>query len=175
MSNVPGFGFLDVEYSSATGFSPNNEADVIHQKWTSYTDNSDVRVRCSSNGGSSWASWVRRGALTSTVLWTNSSPTSTFDEQNITLSQSYRNFSLIMVRLRRSTSETPVIIVIIPATSTAVHDAIATRPSNAESRVMKRGLKLLNDSYLGVLAAHYETVGQPANDYLIPTAVYGLR
>lgn len=46
------------------------------------------------------------GAMSETTLWTNSTPTSSFAQQIVTLSQDYTQFDLIRVYYRASTSST---------------------------------------------------------------------
>lgn len=53
-------------------------------------------IPCMGNGGSEY---------TETSLWTNPSPTSTFANQSVSLSQSMQNFKYLMVKYRLSTSD----------------------------------------------------------------------
>lgn len=53
------------------------------------------------------------GGMTETVLWTNSSPTSSFAEQTVTLSQDMSNFDYLKIDFSLSTSDTRQSSVII--------------------------------------------------------------
>lgn len=54
------------------------------------------------------------GSATETVLWTNGSPTSSFSEQTVQLSQSIEDFDLIKVTFKLSTTNADEGAIIVP-------------------------------------------------------------
>lgn len=54
------------------------------------------------------------GSATETVLWTNGSPTSSFGEQTVQLSQSIEDFDLIKVTFKLSTTNADEGAIIVP-------------------------------------------------------------
>lgn len=128
------------------------------------------------------------GTLSETVLWTNSSPTSNFAAQDITVS-SMSSFSYIKVNWGTSTtnytSDPDIGILIVP-----LDNFIATKDTSAsvrgasyrlggESTATGVGGWYRRFKYNSNTVIHfnycYDMAGNTTNDHLIPLNIYGLK
>lgn len=115
-----------------------------------------------------------------TTLWTNSSPTSSFGAQNVTLSQSIQNFNYIKIICRASTS--------VSTTSEAIYSksfVLSCVSGNAAPR-MALSTRTGSQSYVRIVnyasdtqiyfdTGHKRATSGDTNGYVIPTSIVGLK
>lgn len=119
--------------------------------------------------------------LTSTTLWTNTTPTSSFAGQSIQLSEDVDNFNYIKVNFRWSTSNNTTRSAIFPTSvlkaannySTGAIGMNVTSSGNTRCR----GLYLTDDTHLYFGGCYQTTTSSQsvANTFVIPTSVEGLN
>lgn len=120
--------------------------------------------------------------LKATTLWTNSSPTTTFAEQSITLSQDIDNFAYIGIKYRVSTTATSdeTEILVTPtnlkksaATASAVRIIIGA--NNSGGNRYDRGIQYNSDTSLTISGAYRVNTSGSGNNLAIPLYIYGYK
>ena len=120
-----------------------------------------------------------------TELWTNSSPTSSFAEQTITLSQAFTNFDLIKIEYQASVSKTTKGNVYVDKTTlqqSLWSDAskplvsISGRNNNASgSTQYVRRIVYVSTTQLTITAAYQINSNNSATNSAIPTKITGIK
>ena len=108
--------------------------------------------------------------LSCTTLWTNSSPTSDFDAQTVSISKS--SYSYIIVKYRRSNTDSTESWAISP--NTAGHAIGATFKYSADPYTIARNGVITSSGIEFYRAAVYGQ-GYAFKNYAIPIAIYGLN
>lgn len=119
------------------------------------------------------------GTLSETLLWSNSSPSSNFAGQTITLSQDYANFEYLKVNYTVNKGGTVYSILydinlVKDADGTANHPYITISGFNGASALGRRGQVVATNQikWQGAAGIGGTTT---STSYLIPTAIYGLK
>lgn len=126
-----------------------------------------------------------RGGMSETVLWTNSSPTSNFATQNVTLSESIDNYKYIKFQIRPSRTngqgnEIGCIISVEdfkktpypPTTQYNTHLAFGARNTNVE---YTRAVWYVSDTQVHIEAAWQTGTTTSSPQVLIPLEIIGMR
>lgn len=120
------------------------------------------------------------GGMTETTLWTNSSPTSTFAAQSVTLSQSLSNFDYIRFEYRFSTSNSASYSVIIKASD--VTNSLTTSGNftialmvRSSSYYRSRRVTYNSLTSLEVSLAWDSNHAGSSNSEAIPTKIVGMK
>ena len=118
-----GYAFCDVDYFKThpvtLAYSTGNSGSATFRTAViTYVDGTTITSQFNNSGSRYFYVYgikdMPHGHWNETVLWTNSSPASSFAAQDVTLSQSYKSFDFIKVTVRMSTSLTAETCVIIP-------------------------------------------------------------
>lgn len=121
------------------------------------------------------------GTLKETVLWTNLAPTSSFDAQTVTLSQSIEDFQYVAVYNRVSTSNTSESYVMCTVdefknfTSTGTHTQMALGVRLNGDRSFARTVYYSNTTQIRFGTAYEMMATSGNNAYVIPTKIVGLK
>ena len=125
-------------------------------------------------------STLPRGGFSETTLWTNSSPTSSFAAQDVTLSQSFTNFDYIKINWRATKSNTTAASMIVPPS--VLQNSSATANSNnvefgthTGSTVRARSIRYSSNTKLSISTAYNVNTSGNSTDYAIPTSIVGLK
>lgn len=118
--------------------------------------------------------------MSETVLWTNASPTSTFNSQTVTLSDDINNYDYIKITYRASTTLTSTLSIMLSleewlktTNATGVcYPAIAVR---INSVVYARRVSHNTDTDVIFASAIRMNASGANQDYIIPTEVIGLK
>lgn len=117
--------------------------------------------------------------LTETTLWTNSSPSTSFSDQSVTLSESVENFKYIAFYVRTSESDNTESYVICDVDELKTYIASGTHPelcmaSRVNNQQFTRMVFYVDTTHIKYDNA-YELTGAPTrNSYVIPTKIVGL-
>ena len=115
--------------------------------------------------------------LPETTLWTNSSPTSSFSAQSVTLSKAVQNFEYLEIYYRFSTSDSTTVRDIFLVedldTSSITRRIIGMRRTSGETRV--RPIQLTSSTTIQFSASYQTTTSSQStsNTYIIPTKIVG--
>lgn len=129
---------------------------------------------------SSGYAYPSKPTLTETTLWTNSSPTSNFAAQSVTLSQSIANYSYIKIKWRGSTSITTESSIIIEKSElqSATEDANTNNIGfgrKASTSYMRRVFYVSGTSLKFDAANGLGGTTGTNNSLAIPTSVIGMK
>ena len=121
------------------------------------------------------------GALSATSLWTNSSPTSNFSGQSVSLSSSIANYKYIGIKYRASTSlTTEMEFLVTPATlqkslSTANNNTLTFGARNSSNQRYDRGVTYTSNTSLTFTEASRVNTSGTNNGFCIPTKITGYK
>lgn len=188
-----------VAISSYTGITPSNTSPVSLSSGSIYkpsasgyaissyssktpSDTSPASVSSGAIIKASSAGYLYKTlqTLTETTLWTNSSPTSTFAGQTVTLSQSSANFTYIKVYFRCTTSDSTTydsgLIDIADydastGSSSAPRFVMAVAMTNAFARMFNKA----TNTTLTFGQARQWSQSTNVNTYCVPTKVVGVK
>lgn len=129
--------------------------------------------------------YTAKPGKTETTLWTNSSPTSSFAEQTITLSQAFTNFDLIKIEYQASVSKTTKGYVYVDKTTlqqSLWSDAskplvsISGRNNSASgSTQYVRRIVYVSTTQLTITTAYQINANNSATNSAIPTKITGIK
>lgn len=118
------------------------------------------------------------GAMSETVLWTNSSPTSSFSAQAVTLSDDMNNYTYLKVCWRMSTSDSTSMYILIPVAEFVSYTNDNNPYPAFTARITSiyvRRTYYISDTSMQIISA-YQMGGTPINNnYVIPTEIYGVK
>lgn len=121
------------------------------------------------------------GALSETVLWTNPSPTTNFASQNVTLSESFKNFKIVRFYYKASKSYTVEYYVdytsefLDQATETNARCIAGLAVSQGSASNVVRPIAKSSDTVL-IIRGCYQISGTTAHPELAtPTKICGLK
>lgn len=129
------------------------------------------------------------GALSETVLWTNTSPTSSFSNLTIDLDSSLDNgYKYIKIVYRVSTTNSKEYEILIDAQAFLSNGSLTAagnytgcigtmKPSGSSYVLMDRGFRKPSTSDTGMIFSHCYVLGATTLDdnYTIPTKIIGLK
>ena len=129
--------------------------------------------RCSSGGGT----------LTETVLWTNPSPSSSFSNQTVTLSESYTNYKYVGVKYATGTgSSAPEATMILSTEDAAKTDSSGSNNglkgsigSRYQSNVYARIIGFMSNTSVEITAARQQGSTNSNNALIIPKTIIGIK
>lgn len=126
-------------------------------------------------------STIPKGGFAETTLWTNSSPTSNFAEQSVSLSQSFTNFDYIKIdyRVSTSTSTSGAILVSKEMLQQATGNNVV-KPSlccNSGGTGYARSVNYSSNTSLTIAKAYKfsSTSAGTSTSVAIPTSIVGLK
>lgn len=129
---------------------------------------------------SSGYAYASQPTLKETTLWTNSSPTSNFAAQTITLSQDIDNYDYLKIAYRLSTSASTELSLIISVqdfknTADANGKGVITLNSKSSNVIYARLIYYASDTSVFATVAY--KIGSSGNSqaYSIPTKISGLK
>ena len=122
-------------------------------------------------------------ALTESILWTNSSPTSNLAPKDISLNDSFLNYSYIKISYKINTSSSEEYQVLYPADlvkkSTFVTNvpiiSIGARHSTLGGTTIVRFITYVSDTSLHLSNASLISGSTTYNDYIIITQITGVK
>lgn len=169
--------------SSGTLYKPTDNGYAIQ----SYTSISQSQLNAGvyfSSGmkkmASSGYAYSSQPSIKETTLWTNSSPTSNFAAQTITLLQDIDNFDYLKITYRLSTSASTELSLIISVqdfknTADANGKGVITLNSKSSNVIYARLIYYASDTSVSVTVAY--KIGSSGNSqaYSIPTKISGLK
>lgn len=187
-----GYAFCDVEYfkthpvtlaytTGSTGSASYRTAVIT------YVDGTTITSQFSNTGSRNLYVYgikdMPRGRLEETVLWTNSSPTSSFAAQDVTLSQSYKTFDYIKVTARMSTTSAVETSVIIPLNDFDLYyptqkasGGINVHRTASDSASRTRAFGPVGETTIHFFTAFsVATSGAQENGSIIPVKISGLK
>lgn len=132
------------------------------------------QLKKKSGGGSS-------ARLVDILLWSNSSPTSAFGKQSITLSESISNYDFIKIKYRASTDQTKMVDVIMmiteyKKTSIAATGGICPALSYfASNGIFCRPFGYSTDTSISFGNSNHAGGTDSNNSCAIPVAIYGVK
>lgn len=145
-----------------------------------YTTNGAKSADCSGYATVSWTNSVS-ASLSQTTLWTNSSPTNEFAEQDVSLSQGLSNFSYIKITSRAanndSTSMSAIFTVADLQASTSSSKVCALISGTKVSSMLCRKVFYKSNTSLTISKAFVVTTSGSGsyNTCAIPIGIYGLK
>lgn len=201
-----GAGYAYATQQTSTSITPSNTSPAYMSANTKYTPTavgyaissySSTSVTPTTSGTAFSSGWNRmtsfgyayssqpssgytNGWNSETTLWTNSSATSSFGAQNVTLSQSIQNFNYIKIICRASTSVSTTSEAIFSKSfvlscvsgNAAPRMALSTR-TGSQSYV--RIINYASDTQIYFDTAHKRATSGDTNGYVIPTSIVGLK
>ncbi len=116
------------------------------------------------------------GKYTETVLWTNASPTSSFAQQNITLSDSISNYDYVRIYFRASTTNSAEKSIIFPVSEISDNNnAFGAKFSGFNNTTERVWAKASDTSFTIYLAYQLQQAAQTASStVVIPTKITGI-
>lgn len=120
------------------------------------------------------------GKLKETVLWTNSSPTSSFAAQDVTISEAYSNYEYIAIYYKRTTSDTAELYSIFPKFQLDLYNErisgmFGTAQSASNRQSCARPFYFTNATTIHFVIGYLISSGSTTSNLMIPTKITGLK
>lgn len=177
-----------VVISNGTIYKVNGSGYAIANSPTTLTPNDSnppaIATGVIYKGGGAGFAVATKPTKTETTLWTNSSPTSTFDTQDVTLSQSIDNFDYIKIKFAMSTTyktdaycaECIYSKEDIRKTSTNTNGIqMGMCAKTSSSRYNARRISYVSDTKLNFSSALQMSGSTAVNTAVIPLSIVGIK
>ena len=113
------------------------------------------------------------GKYTETSLWTNSAPTSSFAQQEVTLSDNIDNYDFIKVNFRNSTSDSTEIGTLISASDVAKSSVYLAFEVIVSSAAYVRRIQKTSSNSVSITGCY--RLNGTLNTACIPTSIAGCK